>query len=97
MISVSLASKPVATVSVGLASKPAATISAGLTSKSAATVSGGLASKPDVTVSGLGLKIGGYGLVILVSKSPRRFLVLSLKIKQASVYQLHHKITPTVW
>jgi hypothetical protein len=53
------------------ASKSAATVSAGLASKSAATVSGGLASKPDVTVSGLGLKIGGYGLVILASKSPR--------------------------
>jgi hypothetical protein len=31
----------------------------------------------------LGLKTGSYGLVIWVSKSPRRFLGLDLKIKQA--------------
>jgi hypothetical protein len=40
----------------------------------------------------LGLKTGSSGLVILVSKSPRRFLDLGLKAKQASVYRLRHKI-----
>jgi hypothetical protein len=39
----------------------------------------------------LGLKTSSYNLVILASKSPRRFLGLGLKTKQASVYQLHHK------
>jgi hypothetical protein len=33
----------------------------------------------------LGLKTGSYGLVILTSKSPRRFFGLRLKIKWASV------------
>jgi hypothetical protein len=33
----------------------------------------------------LGLKTGSYGLVILASKSPRQFLCLGLKTKQASV------------
>jgi hypothetical protein len=32
---------------------------------------------------GLGLKIGSYGLIIWASKSPRRFLGLDLKTKQA--------------
>jgi hypothetical protein len=40
---------------------------------------------------GLGLKTGSSGLVIWISKSPRRFLGLSLKIKQASVFWLRHK------
>jgi hypothetical protein len=39
-----------------------------------------------------GLKIGSYGLVIWASKSPRRFLDLCLKTKQASVCRLRHKI-----
>jgi hypothetical protein len=39
----------------------------------------------------LGLKIGSSGLVIYASKSPRRFLGLGLKTKQASVYRLRHK------
>jgi hypothetical protein len=39
----------------------------------------------------LGLKTGGYGLVIWVSKSPRRFLCLGLKINQALIYRLRHK------
>jgi hypothetical protein len=39
----------------------------------------------------LGLKTGSYGLVIWVSKSPRQFLGLSLKIKLAMVYRLRHK------
>jgi hypothetical protein len=40
---------------------------------------------------GLGLKTGSSGLVICVSKSPRRFLSLSLKIKWASVCRLRQK------
>jgi hypothetical protein len=40
----------------------------------------------------LGLKTDSYGLVIWVSKSPRRFLRLGLKTKQAMVYRLRHKI-----
>jgi hypothetical protein len=38
-----------------------------------------------------GLKTGSSGLVIWDSKSPRRFLDLGLKIKQASVCRLRHK------
>jgi hypothetical protein len=41
---------------------------------------------------GLVLKIGGYGLVIWVSKSPRQFLGLGLKTKHASICRLRHKI-----
>ncbi len=40
---------------------------------------------------GLGLKTGSSGLVIWVSKSPRRFLGLGLKTKWASVCRLRHK------
>jgi hypothetical protein len=40
---------------------------------------------------GLGLKIGSYDLMIYASKSLQRFLSLCLKIKRATVYQLHHK------
>jgi hypothetical protein len=40
---------------------------------------------------GLGLKIGSFGLVILASKPPRRFLGLSLKTKLASICRLLHK------
>jgi hypothetical protein len=40
---------------------------------------------------GLGLKTGSSGLVILTSKSPRRFFGLGLKTKQASVCRLCHK------
>jgi hypothetical protein len=92
-----------ATVSSGLASKPAATVFSSLASKLVATVSPGLATKPavgflvepqnqgDGGFFGLGLKTGSSRLVIWASKSPRRFLGLGLKIKQASVYQLHHK------
>jgi hypothetical protein len=39
----------------------------------------------------LGLKTDSYGLVIWASKSPRRFLGLGLKTKQASVCLLCHK------
>jgi hypothetical protein len=40
---------------------------------------------------GLSLLIGSPGLVIWVSKSPRRFLGLGLKTKWASVCRLRHK------
>jgi hypothetical protein len=40
---------------------------------------------------GLGLKIDSSGLVIWISKSPRRFLGLYLKTKQAKVCRLRHK------
>jgi hypothetical protein len=98
-----LASKPVATVSSGLASKPAVTVFASLTSKLVATVFPDLTSKPVVSFlvehqnqggggfPGLGLKTGRSGLVICALKSPRRFLGLSLKTKQALVYRLRHK------
>jgi hypothetical protein len=39
----------------------------------------------------LGLKTCSSGLVIWVLKSPRRFLSLDTKTKQASVYRLRHK------
>jgi hypothetical protein len=74
-----------------------------LTSKLVATVSPDLASKPVVGFlvepqnqggggfSCLGLKTVSSGLVIWASKSPRRFLGLSLKSKWVSVYQLRRK------
>jgi hypothetical protein len=66
-----------------------------LTSKLVVTVSPGLASKPAIGFlvepqnqggggfPGLDLKTGSSGLVIWASKSPRRFLGLGLKTKQA--------------
>jgi hypothetical protein len=102
-VSDGLASKPTAKVFCGLALKPVATVFSSLTSKLVATVSSGLASKPAVGFlvepqnqgvggfPGLGLKTGSFGLVIWVSKSPRRFLGLGLKTKQASVCRLRHK------
>jgi hypothetical protein len=66
-------------------------------------VSPSLASKPmvcflvepqnqgGVVFPDLGLKNGSYSLVIWGSKSPRRFLRLGLKTKQAAVCRLHHK------
>jgi hypothetical protein len=96
-------SKPAATVSSSLALKPAVTVFSSLTSKLVVTVSLSLTSKSVVVFlvelqnqggggfPGLGLKTGSFGLVILASKSPRRFLGLDLKTKQASVCQLHHK------
>jgi hypothetical protein len=102
-VSSGLASKPAVVISSGLASKPAATVFSNLTSKLVATVSPGLTSKPVVGLlvepqnqggggfPGLGLKIGSFGLVIWVSKSPRRFLGLGLKTKRASVCWLCHK------
>jgi hypothetical protein len=93
----------VVTVSSGLASKPIATVFSSLTSKLVVTISPDLASKPVVGFlvepqkqggggfPGLGLKIGSSSLVIWASKSPRRFLGLGLKTKQASVCRLRHK------
>jgi hypothetical protein len=93
----------VATVSSGLASKSAVKVFSSLTSKLVATISLGLVLKPAVgflvepqnqgggEFFGLGLKIGSSGLVIWVSKSPRRFLGLGLKIKWVSVCRLRHK------
>jgi hypothetical protein len=87
-----------------LASKPAATVFASLSSKLVVMVSPGLASKPAVGFlvesqnqggggfPDLGLKTGSSGLLIWASKSPRRFLGLGLKTKQASVCRLRHKI-----
>jgi hypothetical protein len=98
-----LPSKLVVMVSSGLASKPAATVFSSLASKLVATVSPGLASKPVVGLlvepqnqggggfPGLGLKIDSFSLVIWASKSPRRFLVLGLKTRWASVCRLRHK------
>jgi hypothetical protein len=98
-----LASKPMATVFSGLASKPVATVFSSLILKLVAMISFGLASKPVVGFLvelqnqggggffGLGRKTGSSGLVIWVSKSPRRFLGLGLKTKHASVCLLRHK------
>jgi hypothetical protein len=97
------ASKPVVTVSSGLALKADVTVFSHLASKLVATVSPGLSSKlvvgflvvPENQGGGgfpdLGLKTNSSCLVIWASKSPRRFLGLSLKTKRASVCRLHHK------
>jgi hypothetical protein len=45
----------------------------------------------DECFSGLGLKIDSYGLVIWVTKSPRRFLGLCLKTKRVTVCRLRYK------
>jgi hypothetical protein len=95
--------KTTRTVSSGLASKPAVMVFAGLASKPVVTVSPGLASKLVVGFlvetqnqggggfPGLGLKTDSSGLVIWALKSPRRFLGLCLKTKQASICRLLHK------
>jgi hypothetical protein len=96
--------KTTRTVFTGLASKAVATVFCSLASKLVATVSPGLTLKPALGFlvepqnqggggfSGLDLKTGSSGLVIWGSKSPRRFLGLCLKTKQASVCRLRHKI-----
>jgi hypothetical protein len=95
--------KTTGTISSGLASKPVMTVFSSLVSKLVATVSSGLASKSVVGFlaepknqdgrgfTDLSLKTGSSGLMIWVSKSPRRFFGLVLKIKWASVYRLRHK------
>jgi hypothetical protein len=91
-ISSGLASKLMAIVFFGLASKPMAMVSSGLASKS---VMGFLVEPQNQGGGGffgLSLITGSYDFVIWVSKSPRRFLSLRLKTKQATVYQLRHKV-----
>jgi hypothetical protein len=102
-VSSGLTSKPAATVFTGLASKPVTSVFSSLDSKLVTTVSLGLASKLAVGFlvepqnqggggfSGLDLKIGSSSLLIWALKSPRWFLVLVLKTKQASVCRLRHK------
>jgi hypothetical protein len=99
-----LASKPVSMVFSSLASKLVATVFSSLTSKLVVMVSSGLTSKPVVGFLvepqnqsgggffGLDIKTGSFGLVIWVSKSPRRFLGLGLKINWVSLCRLRHKI-----
>jgi hypothetical protein len=98
-----LASKSVSTVFSSLTSKLVAMVFSSLVSKLIAMISPGLASKPAVGFlvepqnqgggwfSGLELKPDMYGLLIWASKSPRRFLGLSFKIKQTSFCRLCHK------
>jgi hypothetical protein len=98
-----LSSKTAATVFAGLASKPVVTVFSSLASKLVAMVSPGLALKSavgflvepqnqgGVGFSGLDIKTGSSGLLIWTSKSPRRFLDLGLKTKQASVCRLHYE------
>jgi hypothetical protein len=75
----SLASKLVVMVSPGLASK----LAVGFLVEPQNQSGGGF--------PGLCLKTGSSGLVIWASKSPRRFLGLGHKTKQASVCRLSHK------
>jgi hypothetical protein len=103
MVFAGFASKPVAMVSSDLVSKPTATVFFSLASKLVVMVSPGLASKPVVgflvepqNQGGGGfldlcLKTGSFGLLIWASKSPRRFLSLSIKTKWTSVCWLRHK------
>jgi hypothetical protein len=102
-ISAGLASKPAATVFSHVASKLVVMVFSSLSSKLVATVSLGLASKPAVGFLvgpqnqgggwffDLDLKTDSSGLMIWISKLPRRFLGLSLKTKRASVCRLRHK------
>jgi hypothetical protein len=83
--------------------KTTRTVFSSLASKLVATISLGLASKPVISFlvepqnqggggfPSLGLKTGISGLVIWASKSPRWFLGLGIKTKQASVCWLRHK------
>jgi hypothetical protein len=76
----------------GLSSKMVATVSPGLTSK---PVVGFLVESQNQCGGGflsLALKTDSSGSVIWASKSPRWFLGLGLKTKQASVCRLCHKI-----
>jgi hypothetical protein len=102
-VSGGLASKPVATVFAGLTSKPVATVFRRFGLKTDGDGFSGLASKLAVGFlvepqnqggggfSDLGIKTDRSGLVIWVSKSPRRFLGLDLKTKWALIYRLRHK------
>jgi hypothetical protein len=75
-----------------LGSKLTATVSSVLASKSAVGFLVEPQNQGGGGFSGLGLKTGSSGLMIWTSKSPRWFLGLDLKTKQASVYRLRHKI-----
>jgi hypothetical protein len=81
----------VPTVFSSLASNLVAKVSPGLASKSVV----GFLVEPQNQGGGgfldLGLKTDSSGLVIWASKSPRRFLGLGLKTKQASVCRLRHR------
>jgi hypothetical protein len=57
------------------------TVFSGFASKLVATVFFGLTLKLVARLPSLGLKTGSSSLVIWASKTPRRFLGLSLKIK----------------
>jgi hypothetical protein len=80
-----------ATIFSSLASKLVVTVSPDLASKSVV----GFLVKPQNQgggwFSGLGLKTDSSGLVICVSKSPRWFLGLVRKTKQALDCRLHNK------
>jgi hypothetical protein len=81
----------VSTVFSSLASKLVAMVSPGLALK---LVVGFLVEPQNQGGGGfpsLGLKTGSSGLVIWVTKSPRRFLGLGLKTMQALVCRLRHK------
>jgi hypothetical protein len=86
-----MTSKPVVMVFSGLASKPMAMVSPDFASK---LVVGFLVEPKNQGGGGflgLGQKTGSYSLVIWASKSPRWFLGLGLKTKQATVCQLCNK------
>jgi hypothetical protein len=97
------ASKPMMMVCEWFGFKSTRTVFSSLASKLVATISSGLTSKPVIGFlvepqnqggggfPGLSLKTGSSGLVIWASKSPRQFLSLGLKTKQASVCRLRHK------
>jgi hypothetical protein len=87
-----LTSKPVATVFSSLASKLVATVSPGLTSKSVVGFLVEPQNQGGGGFFGLAIKTGNFGLLIWGSKSPRRFLVLVLKINQTLICRLRHKI-----
>jgi hypothetical protein len=91
MVFAGLDSKPVAMVFSSLASKLMATISLDLASKPAFLFFVELQNQGGGGFPSLSLKTGSSVLVIWASKSPRRFLDLELKIKQASVCRLRHK------
>jgi hypothetical protein len=83
--------KTTRTVFVGLASKPVATVSSGLASKPAVDFLVEPQNQGGGGFSDFGLKTSSSGLVIWATKSPRQFLGLCLKTKQASVCRLRHK------
>jgi hypothetical protein len=83
--------KTTQTVFISMASKLVVTVCPGLASK---LVVGFLVEPQNQGgggFSGLGLKTDNSSLVIWASKSPRRFLGLCLKTRQASVCRLRHK------